>query len=66
VGITHLKQGEREQYEVGHIRGRWSDLGSAAGTVGVGVGRIEVADGGFSTPGVIARLERLDYWDGED
>ena len=56
-------------------------LGQAAGTVTVGVNRIQIAPGGWSTPAhehgrsnkiafrgvhVIARLERLDYWDGED
>jgi uncharacterized cupin superfamily protein len=50
VGITHFDRGEREPYEVGHIRGRWSDLGDAAGSAGVGVSRLEVADGGWSTP----------------
>jgi uncharacterized cupin superfamily protein len=50
VGLTHFEEGERERYEVGHIRGRWSDLGEAAGSVGVGVSRLEVADGGWSTP----------------
>jgi uncharacterized cupin superfamily protein len=50
VGITHLDQGEREAYAVGHIRGKWSALGEAAGSVTVGVSRLEVADGGWSTP----------------
>lgn len=50
MGIAHFEDGEREAYEVGHIRGRWSDLGDAAGSVGVGLSRLEVADEGWSTP----------------
>jgi uncharacterized cupin superfamily protein len=34
----------------GHLSGRWTDLGRAAGSVGVGVRRIEVDPGLWSTP----------------
>jgi hypothetical protein len=40
---------------VGHLQGRWTMIGAAAGCVNVGVRRIEVP-----------RLERLRCWDGED
>jgi uncharacterized cupin superfamily protein len=50
VGITHLDDAPARDYAVGHIRGRWTALGEAAGSVGVGVRRIEVPPGGWSTP----------------
>jgi uncharacterized cupin superfamily protein len=48
--MSHLDEVERFEYAVGHIRGTYSDLGSPAGSVTVGLSRWEVADGGFSTP----------------
>ncbi len=50
MGITHLDEAEREPYEVGHIRGIWSALGEGAGSIRVGLSRLQVADGGWSTP----------------
>ncbi len=50
MGITHLDDAEREPYEVGHIRGIWTALGEGAGSVNVGLSRLQVADGGWSTP----------------
>jgi uncharacterized cupin superfamily protein len=50
VGITHLDDAPRREYDVGHLRATWSLLGEAAGCVGAGVRRIEVAAGGWSTP----------------
>lgn len=35
---------------MGHLRGRWTMLGEAAGSVGIGVRRIELPTGGWSTP----------------
>jgi uncharacterized cupin superfamily protein len=113
MGIAHYDEAPAHEHELGHIRGRWTMLGYAAGTVNVGVQRIQVPAGGWSTPahehagtgvahvfrageagltylaygtrdpadicfyprsskiairglGLVARLERLDYWDGED
>jgi uncharacterized cupin superfamily protein len=50
VGIADFQDAPAREYEVGHIRGRWSALGEAAGSVGVGVRRIEIPPGGWSTP----------------
>lgn len=50
MGITHLDEAEREQFAVGHIRGFWTPLGEAAESVSVGLSRLQVADGGWSSP----------------
>jgi uncharacterized cupin superfamily protein len=50
VGITHFDQTPSREFAVGHIRGRWSALGDAAGSRRVGVRRIEIPAGGWSTP----------------
>jgi uncharacterized cupin superfamily protein len=50
VGITHFDEARRRELHIGHLRGTWSFLGEAAGCISVGVRRIEVAQGGWSTP----------------
>jgi len=50
VGLTHFDEAPRRERELGHLRGSWTFLGDAAGAVGVGVRRIEVPAGGWSTP----------------
>ena len=50
MGITHFDTAESGAASVGHLRGRWTDLGSSAGSVTVGLSRVEVQDGGWSTP----------------
>jgi uncharacterized cupin superfamily protein len=50
VGITHFEDAPARDYEVGHIKGHWTALGEAAGSVGVGVRRIQIPAGGWSTP----------------
>jgi uncharacterized cupin superfamily protein len=50
VGITHFEQAPQWDAAAGHLRGRWSALGEAAGSVGVGVHRIEVPAGAWATP----------------
>ncbi len=50
VGITHFEEAPRWDVAAGHLRGRWSGLGEAAGSVGVGVHRIEVPAGAWATP----------------
>jgi uncharacterized cupin superfamily protein len=50
VGIAHYDDARTREVEVGHIRARWTYLGEAAGSVGVGVRRIEIPAGGWSTP----------------
>jgi uncharacterized cupin superfamily protein len=49
-GIVHWDEVEAERAELGHLAGTWRDLGSAAGSVGVGVQRIEIDAGRWSTP----------------
>jgi uncharacterized cupin superfamily protein len=50
VGIAHFDDAPTREFELGHLRGRWSFLGEAAGSEGVGLRRIEVPAGGWSTP----------------
>jgi uncharacterized cupin superfamily protein len=50
VGIARLDEGRRREVELGHLRGRWTYAGEAAGSVKVGLRRIEVPAGGWSTP----------------
>ena len=48
--IAHWDDVEAVRRERGHIAGSWRDLGSAAGSVTVGLQRIEVDPGKWSTP----------------
>lgn len=50
MGVTHFDEARSHDWDMGHLRGRWTFLGEAAGAVGVGVRRIEVPVGGWSTP----------------
>jgi uncharacterized cupin superfamily protein len=50
VGITHFDEAPARENAVGHIRGRWTGLGEAAGSVTVGARRIQVPADGWSTP----------------
>ncbi len=50
MGITHFDEARARDWEVGHVRGHWTFLGEAAGSVRVGVRRIQVPAGGWSTP----------------
>ena len=50
MGITHFDDAPERVYEQGHIRGRWTLLGEAAGSIDVGLRRIRVPRGGWSTP----------------
>jgi uncharacterized cupin superfamily protein len=50
MGITHFDEAPAREYELGHIRGRWTGLGEASGCVGVGLRRIQLPAGGWSTP----------------
>jgi uncharacterized cupin superfamily protein len=50
MGITHFDEAPTREYELGHIRGRWTMLGEAAGSIDVGLRRIELPAGGWSTP----------------
>jgi uncharacterized cupin superfamily protein len=50
MGSTHLDQAPSRAYDLGHLRSRWTFLGEAAGSVTVGLRRIEIAPGAWSTP----------------
>jgi len=50
VGVAHFDQAPAHEHELGHIRGRWTMLGVAAGCEKVGVRRIQLPAGGWSTP----------------
>ncbi|MHB1571118.1 MAG: cupin domain-containing protein [Solirubrobacteraceae bacterium] len=62
MGLTHFDQAPARDYAVGHIRGRWTMLGEGGGSVGVGVRRIQLPPGGWSTPAhEHGRAEELFY-----
>jgi uncharacterized cupin superfamily protein len=48
--LAHWDEVEPRRREVGHLAGTWRDLGRAVGTDGVGVQRIDVDPGRWSTP----------------
>jgi uncharacterized cupin superfamily protein len=48
--IAHWDEVEGERAEHGHLAGTWFDLGAAAGSRNVGVTRIQVDPGRWSTP----------------
>lgn len=48
--IAHWDEVESGRAEAGHIAGLWTDLGSAAGSKTVGVNRIRIDAGSWSTP----------------
>jgi uncharacterized cupin superfamily protein len=48
--LVHWDDVAGARREAGHIGGTWRDLGSAAGTGGVGVQRVDVDPGRWSTP----------------
>ncbi len=49
-GTANLERCPAGEFAIGHIKGMWRDLGREAGTRTVGVRRVQVADGHFSTP----------------
>jgi uncharacterized cupin superfamily protein len=50
VGVTHFDEAPSREYALGHLRNRWTMLGEAAGCETVGVRRIQIEPGGWSTP----------------
>jgi uncharacterized cupin superfamily protein len=50
MGITHLDDARRGELAVGHLHATWSYLGEDAGCVGIGLRRIQVREGAWSTP----------------
>jgi len=49
-GVANWDDVEPRRGELGHIGGNWRNLGRAAGSVGVGVTRIDIDPGKWSTP----------------
>jgi uncharacterized cupin superfamily protein len=60
--IAHWDEVESERLEEGHLCGTWSDLGEAAGTRTVGLTRIQVEAGRWSTPAHIELDEEEIYF----
>ena len=50
MGITHFDEARSNELRIGHLHATWTLLGERAGCVNVGVRRIQVAPGGWSTP----------------
>ncbi|HEV3045853.1 MAG TPA: cupin domain-containing protein [Solirubrobacteraceae bacterium] len=50
MGVANFNEGRSNEVERGHLQGVWRDLGRQAGTRAVGLRRIEIAPGCFSTP----------------
>jgi len=50
VGLTHFDEAGRGALAVGHLQATWSYLGEGAGCVGIGLRRIQVHEGAWSTP----------------
>lgn len=50
VKIANLHEGRSGELAIGHIKGVWRDLGREAGTRTIGLRRIEIEQGHFSTP----------------
>jgi uncharacterized cupin superfamily protein len=48
--IANLHESPSREFAIGHIKGVWRDLGREVGTRKVGLRRIEIAEGHFSTP----------------
>jgi uncharacterized cupin superfamily protein len=61
-GIAHWDAVEGRQREAGHLNAEWFDLGTAAGTVTVGLQRIRIAPGGWSTPAHVEHGEEEIFW----
>jgi len=55
--VAHWDEIESESGEVGHLGGTWTDLGAGAGSVTVGVNRIQVPAERWSTPAHVELAE---------
>jgi uncharacterized cupin superfamily protein len=50
MGLTHFDDAPAREFALGHLRSRWTMLGVAAGCETVGVRRVQIPAGGWSTP----------------
>jgi uncharacterized cupin superfamily protein len=57
VTLSHWDEVPAHERGVGPIAGRWRALGTAAGSVGVGLNRVEIPEGRMSTPVHVHRRE---------
>jgi uncharacterized cupin superfamily protein len=55
--LAHWDEVEPARRRFGHIAGAWADLGSAAGSIGVGVRRVQLVAGSWSTPAHVELAE---------
>ncbi len=55
--IVHWDDVEPRRNELGHLAASWRDLGRAAGTVAVGLKRVEIDPGKWSTPAHVEGAE---------
>jgi len=55
--IAHWDEVEPRLNTYGHLRARWADLGRAAGSIGVGVRRIQLDSGDVPTPAHVHPVE---------
>jgi uncharacterized cupin superfamily protein len=60
--IAHWDDVEGFSRTIGHLGGTWLDLGRAAGSVGIGVKRIQVPAGLWSTPAHIHGVQEEIFW----
>jgi uncharacterized cupin superfamily protein len=61
-GIAHWDEVEGVARVAGHLDAEWVDLGTAAGTVSVGLQLIRIAPGGWSTPAHVEHGEEEIFW----
>jgi uncharacterized cupin superfamily protein len=61
-GIAHWDDVVGAARQTGHLDAEWFDLGTAAGTVSVGLQRIRIAPGAWSTPAHIEHGEEEIFW----
>jgi uncharacterized cupin superfamily protein len=57
VGVVHWDDVAAVRRAEGHIAGHWRYLGQAAGSVGIGVNRVQVDPGKWSTPAHVEATE---------
>ena len=50
MGLTHFDDARRPELADGHLHATWSYLGEDTGCVGIGLRRIQVREGAWSTP----------------
>jgi uncharacterized cupin superfamily protein len=55
--IAHWDDVAPYRRDLGHLRGEWTDLGRAAGSIDVGVRRIRMAPGEIPTPAHVHPVE---------